>query len=67
MLKAQPSLRRVGLGGQPQRELDEVGKDLVALALEVVLGRPQGVVAELVHGLGESRAVQKAWLSCSLV
>jgi hypothetical protein len=44
-------LEALRLGGQPQRELDQVGKDLVSLALEVVLGRPQGFVAERIHGL----------------
>jgi hypothetical protein len=34
------------LGGEPQRELDEVREALVALVLEVMLGRPQRVVAE---------------------
>ena len=41
------------LGREPQRELDEVRKHLVAFALEVMLGRPQGVVAEVVHQLGD--------------
>ncbi len=44
-------LEPLGLGGEPQSELDQVGEDLVALALEVVLGRPQDVEAEPVHGL----------------
>src|SRR5206468_1982691 len=44
-------------------ELDEVRKALVALALEVVLGRPERVVAEVVHELrdvarGEERLAQ---------
>ena len=41
----------LGLGREPQPELDQVGQALVALALEVVLGRPQHVVAEPVHVL----------------
>src|SRR5262249_25086052 len=41
----------LGLSGQPQSELDQVGQALVALALEVVLGRPQHVVAETIHEL----------------
>ena len=41
------------LGGEPERELDEVREALVALVLEVVLGRPQSVVAEVVHQLGD--------------
>ena len=41
------------LSGEPERELDEVRKALIAFALEVMLGRPQGVVAELVHQLGD--------------
>src|SRR5262249_10227297 len=44
-------LEPFGLGGEPQAELDQVGQALVALALEVVLGGPQHVVAEAVHGL----------------
>ncbi len=44
-------LQPLGLGGEPQPELDQVGKDLVALALEMMLGGPQHVEAELVHEL----------------
>src|SRR5262249_17417188 len=44
-------LEALGLGGEPQAELNEVGKALVALALEMVFGRPQHVVAETVHEL----------------
>ena len=44
-------LQPLGLGRQPQPQLDQVRDDLVALALEMVLGDPQHVVAELVHGL----------------
>src|SRR5439155_22999912 len=52
------------LRGEPQREPDEVRKALVALALEVVLGRPERVVAEVVHELrdvarGEERLAQR--------
>src|SRR2546421_4822224 len=46
-------LESLGLRGQPQRELDEVREALVALALEVVLGRPQRVVPEGIHLLGD--------------
>src|SRR2546430_8894566 len=41
------------LRGEPERELDQVREALVALALEVVLRRPQRVVPELVHQLGD--------------
>src|SRR2546428_5430 len=41
------------LRGEPERELDQVRETLVALALEVVLRRPQRVVPELVHQLGD--------------
>src|SRR2546428_71180 len=41
------------LGGEPQRELDEVREALVALALEVMLGRPERVVSKIVHQLGD--------------
>ena len=46
-------LQALGLGGEPQAELDQVGQALVALVLEVVLGGPQRVVAEVVHELGD--------------
>ena len=49
-------LEPLGLGGEPQPELDQVGQALVAFALEVVLGRPQHVVAEPVHGAARRRA-----------
>jgi hypothetical protein len=42
-----------GLGREPRPEQHEVRQHLVALLLEVVLGRPQAVVAELVHELGD--------------
>src|SRR4029453_16336000 len=45
-------LEPLRLGGQPGAEEDEVREDLVALVLEVMLGRPQRVVAQLVHVLG---------------
>ncbi len=32
---------------------NEIGNDLVAFALEVVLSHPQGVVAELIHRVGD--------------
>jgi len=52
-LKAQPSLsRRVWVASRCEE--DEIREDLVALVLEVVLGRPQRVVAQLVHVLGYS-------------
>ena len=43
----------LGLGGEPEAELDQVGQALVAFPLEVVLGGPQRVVAEAVHDLGD--------------
>src|SRR6266850_86760 len=46
-------LEPLGLRGEPQGELDQVREALVAFALEVVLGRPQRVVAEGVHLLGD--------------
>ena len=39
-----------GLGGEPEAELDQVRKALIALALEMVLGGPQHIVAQPVHG-----------------
>ena len=44
-------LEPLGLRGEPQSELDQVGQALVTLALEVMLGRPQHVIAESVHQL----------------
>ena len=46
-------LQALGLGGEPQPELDQVGEDLVALALKMMLGRPQHVEAEFVHELSD--------------
>jgi hypothetical protein len=40
-----------GLRREPQAELDQIGQALIALVLEMVLGRPQRVEAQLVHGL----------------
>ena len=62
-VKAAAELQPLGLRRQPQPELDQVREDLVALALEVVLGGPQHVVAVLVHHLrdvarGEERLAQ---------
>src|SRR4029077_4538854 len=37
------------LGGQPQPELNQIGQALITLTLEMMLGRPEGVIAELVH------------------
>ena len=48
-----PELQPLRLRREPRIEQDEVREDLVALALEVVLGRPEAVEAELVHELGE--------------
>jgi hypothetical protein len=45
-------LQPSGLGGEPRAQHDEVRQHLVALALEVMLRRPQAVVAQLVHRLG---------------
>ncbi len=39
----------LGLGRQPKAELDQVRQALVAFALEMMLGRPQRVIALLVH------------------
>src|SRR5262249_25479520 len=46
-------LQAARLGGEPERELDEVREALVALVLEVVLGGPERVIAEVVHQLGD--------------
>ena len=65
-------LEAARLRGEPQRELDQVREALVALALEVVLGRPQRVVAEVVHELrdvarGEERLAQPLVVIAPLV
>ena len=62
-VEAAAELQPLGLRREPQAELDQVGEDLVALALEMMLGGPQHVEAELVHGLrhvarGEERLAQ---------
>ena len=38
-----------GLGSEPQAKLHQIRQALVAFMLEMVLGRPQRVVAEIVH------------------
>jgi hypothetical protein len=47
----------LGLLGQVQTEEDQVGRDLVALVLEVMLGEPHRVVAEAVHRAGPVQQV----------
>src|SRR5262249_37104590 len=42
-----------GVVGDVHGQQRDVGDALVALVLEVVLGQPERLVAELVHGLGE--------------
>ncbi len=44
----------LGLRRQPQPELDQVREALVALALEMVLGGPERVEAQLVHHAGDA-------------
>ena len=50
-VEAAAELQPLGLRREPQAELDQVREDLVALALEMMLGGPQHVEAELVHRL----------------
>jgi hypothetical protein len=62
-VEAATELQPLGLRREPQAELDQVGEHLVAFALEMMLGGPQHVEAELVHGLrhvarGEERLAQ---------
>src|SRR5439155_20566594 len=45
------ALEPPGWRGEPRSELDQVGEAVVTLALEVMLGRPQHVIAEAVHQL----------------
>jgi hypothetical protein len=44
-------LQPLGLCREPESELDQIRKDLVAFALKVMLGRPEHIVAEVVHRL----------------
>jgi hypothetical protein len=44
-------LQMLGLRGEPQAELHQVGQAFVALALKVVFRHPQRMVPELIHGL----------------
>ena len=53
-------LQAPGLGGEPQAELDQVREDFVALALEMVLGRPQHVESEFVHEPGNVARGEKS-------
>src|SRR5690242_17558441 len=50
-VKGATEFQPVGLSGEPQAELDEIGEDFIALTLEMVLGSPQHVEAELIHQL----------------
>ena len=52
-----PEAQLLGLGGEVQAEQDEVGQHLVALVLEVVLGEPHRVEAELVGRLRPAHQV----------
>jgi hypothetical protein len=52
-VEAATELQPLGLGREPKPGLDQVRDDLVALALEMVLGHPEDVEAEIVHGLGD--------------
>ena len=52
-VEAAAELQPLGLRRKPQPGLDQVRDDLVALALEMVLGHPQDVEAEFVHRLGD--------------
>ena len=46
-------LQAPGLGGEPEAELHQIRQAFVAFALEVMLGGPQRLVAEVVHDLGD--------------
>ncbi len=52
-----PLPQALGPQRQHHAELDQVGDHLVALVLEVVLGQPEGVVAEPVGGAGSVEEV----------
>ena len=52
-VKGAAELQPLGLGSEPQPELNEVGKDLIALALKMMLRRPQHVETELIHEPGD--------------
>ena len=51
-LNAQPNFRFLVIWARWTLCKQEVGQAFVAFALEVVLGEPQGVIAEAVGGLG---------------
>src|SRR5215470_10267139 len=52
-VKGAAKFQAFGLRGKPEAELDQVRENLVAFALEVMLGGPQHVEAEFVHELGD--------------
>src|SRR5262249_52409570 len=52
-IESTTKLQSLGLGGKPKAELDQIWKDFVALALKMMLGRPQHFEAELIHKLGD--------------
>ena len=59
MLKPQPILMLLGDVAEVQGQHQDVRDALVAFALEVVLGQPEGVVAGPVHQLGDRLALRK--------
>jgi hypothetical protein len=50
-VKSATEFQAFGLGGEPQAELDQVGEDLIAFTLKMMLGSPQHVESKLVHEL----------------
>jgi hypothetical protein len=50
-VKGATEFQALGLGGEPQAKLDQVGEDLIALTLKMMLGGPQHVETELIHEL----------------
>ncbi len=52
-IESAAELQPPGLRREPQPKLHQVGKDLVALALEMVLRHPQHVEAGVIHHLGD--------------
>jgi hypothetical protein len=48
-VEAAAEFEALRLGGELQPELDQIGEALIAFTLKVMLGCPQGIIAQLVH------------------
>src|SRR5262249_10504796 len=52
-IEAAAEFEALGMLGKPQAPHEEVRDTLVPFALEMVLGRPEDVIAQLIHELGD--------------